>query len=102
MSVTSYKKCPKCNFMNVNNDVCEKCGEILSYKKKQELREQKMLQEQIIKLKQEKEQPSFIERMKTNRFFLVRVIGYILYSAVVVISVIGAGIAWLTAMVLGG
>ncbi len=99
---TSYKKCPKCNTTNIDTDICKNCGEILSYKKKQELREQKMREEQITKLKEATDNPNFVERMKKHPFFLVRILGYMLYSVVVVVSVIGGGLAWLTAMVMGG
>ncbi len=71
-----------------------------------EAREAKLISDTKIKeaeLKQLLETPdletkSFSERMKTNRFWVVRSVYYASYSVWMIVMAIGIGIAWLIAM----
>ncbi|MCH3885819.1 hypothetical protein [Tenacibaculum aquimarinum] len=48
------------------------------------------------------ENPGFAKRLKAHPFLLYRIFGWILYSVITVVSLIGAGLAWFIAMVAAG
>ena len=48
------------------------------------------------------EHPNFAERLKKHPFFIYRFLGWILYSVILIVSAIGAGLAWFIAMVAAG
>lgn len=95
-------KCPNCGVFNKNEEYCIDCNTLLSEQKKRELKEQAYKKEEIAKVIYEKENPNFAERLKKHPFFLYRVAGWILYSAFMVVSIIGSGLAWLIAMIAAG
>lgn len=99
---TKIIKCPKCNTFNKDRYFCENCGYLLSQKVKQIRKENEVMQTEIKKAIYKRENPGFVERLKKHHFFLYRAFGWILYSITMVISIIGAGLAWLIAMVAAG
>ena len=74
----------------------------ISHQKKREIKIAAVKQKQIDKVIFEKENPNFAERLKKHPNLLYRIFGWFLYSAILVVSAIGAGIAWLIAMLAAG
>ena len=99
---TSSIKCLACNTFTENSDFCKNCGELISNKRKIEIKEETFKQEQIDKAIYNLENPNLAERLKKHPFFLYKIVGWILYSAIVVVSAIGAFLAWFLTMVAAG
>lgn len=95
-------KCPKCGVFNKNEEYCTNCNTLLSEQKKRELKEEAYKKEEIARVIYEKENPNLAERLKKHPNFFYRIIGWILYSAFMVVSIIGSGLAWLIAMIAAG
>jgi hypothetical protein len=95
-------KCSNCGVFNTNKDYCTNCNTLISNQKKREIKEaevkQHLINEEIYKL----ENPNLAQRLKKHPFILYRIIGWILYSAIMVVSAIGAGLAWFITMVAAG
>jgi hypothetical protein len=102
MPKTSYIKCSKCGVFTTNADYCENCGELISYQKKVTLKKEELTKKRIAKAKWHIENPNLAERLKKHPYFLYRIVGWVLYSAFLVVSAIGAFLAWLIAMVAAG
>lgn len=98
----SYIKCSECGVFSTNSDHCEKCGALISYQKKVTLKKEAQTQKRIAKAKWELEHPNLAERLKQHPFFLYKVVGWILYSAFLLVSALGAFLAWFFAMVAAG
>ena len=94
--------CPNCGLFNTNKDYCTKCNTLISHKKKRELKEANFKQTEIDAAVYRLENPNLAERLKKHPFFLYRIIGWILYSAIMIVSAIGAGLAWFITMVAAG
>ncbi|WP_422106457.1 hypothetical protein [Winogradskyella sp.] len=72
----------------------------MSHKKR---REQRIKAEKIERLeKAKKRPPSFIEHLQQHRYIAYRALGWLLYSAFVVVGAIGAFIAWLVFAIAAG
>lgn len=102
MPNTSYIKCSECSTFSTNSDYCENCGALISYRKKVDLIKEEQTQKRIDKAKWELENPNLAERLKQHPFFLYKVVGWVLYSAFLVVSALGAFLAWFFAMVAAG
>ncbi len=102
MSVTRNIKCPNCGLFNTNKEYCENCSTLISHEKKRALKEEAFIQSQIEEAKHEIENPNLAERLKKHPFFLYKIVGWILYSAFLVVSAIGALLAWFITMVAAG
>lgn len=99
---TSLIKCHVCGHFNENTDYCTQCGALISHEKRRALRHEEFKQEQIALAQWKLENPTFVERLKKHPNFIAKGIGWILYSAIVVVSAIGGAIAWFVAMVAAG
>lgn len=95
-------KCVKCGVFTENSDYCKNCGELISFQKKTELRKEKQFQKRVEKAKWHIENPGFVEKLKKHPFFLYKALGWVMYSAIAVVSAIGAFLAWFFAMVAAG
>ena len=103
MAVTSRSiKCPECGVFTTNADYCKNCGTLISFAKKEELREQAIKQEIIDEEQFKIDNPNWVERLKKHPFLVYRVVGYLLYSVIFVVSAIGSLLAWFVAMVAAG
>ena len=95
-------KCSNCGLFNTNKDYCTNCNTLISHQKKREIKEaevkQHLINEEIYKL----ENPNLAQRLKKHPLILYRIIGWILYSAIMIVSLIGAGLAWFITMVAAG
>lgn len=100
--VSKNIKCAKCGVFTENSDFCKNCGELISFKKKQEIKQEGERQKRIDEAKYELENPNLAERLKQHPFFLYKIVGWILYSVFLVVSAIGAMLAWFIAMVAAG
>lgn len=98
----SLIKCPKCGTFNSNADYCTNCGELISHKIKISLREEQIKEQHIEEIRWKMENPNWAQRLKKHKFIPYRIIGWIAYSAFMVVSAIGAAIAWFVAMVAAG
>ena len=95
-------RCPNCGTMNTNQEYCTNCGTLISHQKKRELKEAEVKQAEIDEVIHEIENPNLAERLKKSPNVFYRIIGWILYSVITVISAIGAAIAWIVAMIAAG
>lgn len=102
MSITRNIKCPNCGLFNTNKEYCENCNTLISYKKKRVLKEEAFKQSQIEIAKHKIANPNLAERLKKHPFFLYKIIGWVLYSAFLLVSTIGAILAWFITMVAAG
>lgn len=102
MKVTRNIKCPNCGVFNADREYCKNCDTLISDKKKRELKKIAVEQKHIDEVIHEMENPGFAKRLKAHPFLLYRIFGWILYSAIMVVSAIGAGLAWFIAMVAAG
>lgn len=100
MSETYHIKCKKCGEFNTNRDYCKKCGHLISFNKKLELEAERKIQVEEEKRKLQK--PGWVERLKEHPNILCKIIGWFFYSAFLVITSIGAFVAWLLAMIAAG
>jgi hypothetical protein len=95
-------KCPNCGVFNTNRDYCENCKTLISNDKKRELKIAAIKQEQINEAIHRLENPGLAERLKKHPSLFYRIVGWVLYSVITVVSTIGAGLAWAIAMVAAG
>lgn len=93
-------KCINCGIYNKNRTRCKNCNTLLSHedRRDQTIEKEKQLQTEKIK----KQSPGFIERLRFHRLLVYRIIGWVLYSGFVVVSAIGAFIAWLVFAIAAG
>jgi predicted ATP-dependent serine protease len=99
---TRIVKCPNCGVFNTNREYCENCGELISDQKKREIKEEALKQDQIKEAIYEIENPNLAARLKKSPNAFKRIAGWVLYSVITVVSAIGAGLAWIIAMVAAG
>ncbi|TXD54385.1 MULTISPECIES: hypothetical protein [unclassified Polaribacter] len=99
---TRIIKCPKCGLFNTNKDYCENCNTLISNDKKRELKIAAVKQQQIDEAIYSIENPGLAERLKKHPNAFYRVVGWVLYSIITVVSLIGAGLAWAITMVAAG
>ncbi|CAM1335147.1 hypothetical protein [Tenacibaculum aestuariivivum] len=95
-------KCSKCGVFTSNADYCSNCGELISDQKKREIRAQRAKEKRVIAAKFELDNPDLATRLKKHPLFLYRVVGWVLYTAFLIVSLIGAGLAWVIAMIAAG
>lgn len=100
--MSSNIKCPKCEIFTADSDYCKNCGELISYQKKVHLKQEAQVQKRIAKAQWQLENPNVAERLKQHPFFLYKAAGWVLYSAFLVVSALGAFLAWFFAMVAAG
>ncbi|WP_158840910.1 hypothetical protein [Polaribacter sp. L3A8] len=102
MATKRMIRCPKCGIFNTDKEYCTNCNTLISHQKKVEIRAENVKQQQVDKAIYEKEHPNLAERLKKHPFWLYRIAGWFLYSTIMIISTIGAGLAWFIAMVAAG
>ena len=102
MAITKNIKCPNCGVFNTNRDYCIDCDTLISFERKQEQKIAAYKEEEVKRVKYDIENPNLAGRLKKHPFWLYRLVGWILYSAYLLISAIGALIAWFVAMVAAG
>ena len=99
---TRMIKCPNCGLFNTDKEYCENCNTLISNDKKREIKIKAFKQAQIDEAIQELENPGLAERLKKHPNVFYRTLGWVLYSVITVVSLIGAGLAWAIAMVAAG
>ena len=95
-------KCPNCGVFNTDKEYCTNCNTLISHQKKREIKVNAVKQKEVDKVIYEKENPNLAERLKKHSNIFYRIIGWVLYSVITVVSIIGAGLAWFIAMVAAG
>ncbi|WP_299061828.1 hypothetical protein [uncultured Polaribacter sp.] len=95
-------KCPNCGVFSKNKDYCQACNTLISEQKKRALKEQAYKDQEIAKVTYAKQNPNLAERLKKHPNIFFKIIGWILYSSFMVVSIIGSGLAWLIAMIAAG
>ncbi|PWG06452.1 hypothetical protein [Polaribacter aquimarinus] len=99
---TKIIKCSECGTVNKNSDYCTFCNALISDAKKREIKAEEVKKAEIERAIYKLENPNLAERLKKHPFFLYKLFGWILYSAIMIVSAIGAGLAWFIAMVAAG
>ena len=102
MSNIRIIKCSNCGVFNTNKEYCKNCNTLISDAKKREIKVAEVKQKEIDKVIHELENPNLAERLKKHPSFFFKMIGWLLYSAILVVTTIGAGLAWFIAMVAAG
>ncbi|WP_299667981.1 hypothetical protein [uncultured Polaribacter sp.] len=102
MATKRMVKCPNCGVFNTNKEYCTNCNTLISHKKKREIRAEAGKEKRVKEAIYEKENPNLAERLKKHPNIFYKMAGWILYSAILVVSTIGAGLAWFIAMVAAG
>lgn len=102
MAFTKRIKCANCGVFNTDKDYCENCNTLLSFEIKRAQKIAEFKAEEVQKIQHKIDNPNVAERLKKHPFFVVKIFGWILYSAYLLISVIGGLLAWFVAMVAAG
>ena len=102
MAIKRMIKCPNCGVFNTDKEYCTNCNTLISHQKKREIKVNAVKQKEVDKVIYEKENPNLAERLKKHSNIFYRIIGWVLYSVITVVSIIGAGLAWFIAMVAAG
>jgi hypothetical protein len=102
MGVTRNIKCSECGLFNTNKEYCENCNTLISHEKKRALKQEAFKKSEVKKAKHKIDNPNLTERLKKHPFFLYRVVGWVLYSAFLLVSLIGGALAWFITMVAAG
>ncbi|MGJ8744787.1 hypothetical protein [Polaribacter sp.] len=102
MAITRNIKCPKCGIFNTDKEYCEHCNTLISHQKKIAIKTIAVKQEEIDKVIHKRENPNLAEKLKKHPNIFYKIIGWVLYSAIAIVSIIGAGLAWFIAMVAAG
>lgn len=95
-------KCANCGTFNTNKEYCTNCNTLISHEKKREIKAEAIKQKRVDEAIHEIENPNLAERLKNHPNFMYRIFGWLLYSVIMVVSLIGAGLAWIIAMVAAG
>lgn len=97
MGKVSYRKCSNCGTLNVNNDYCENCGQLINIQLQRKMARE-ALDEKVQKEKSE-EKPNvvtvFFKKALAHPNLLIKIPAMIFYSIWVVVMSIGAFIAFL-------
>ncbi|MEM8521160.1 hypothetical protein [Flavobacterium sp. PL12] len=95
----SYIKCPKCNTVNLNNEYCSNCGELLDLVLKRRLETEKKIQFKIDEQEKSKKPPNKFEIFFNKglehsnlfiRYFFQTIYSIWLFFAVVIGGIIAA------------
>lgn len=98
--MASLIKCPNCGIYNKNEDYCTNCNTLLSYKKRREITFAQDEKDRDERERIEKEKsPSFYEKHKDHKYFIVRAFAKITHSIWMTFMTIGMAIAWLIAAI---
>lgn len=96
-------KCPNCGTFNTNSINCLTCQtSLIEREQKHQIRKEKVKQEYIEQVMYEKENPSLPKRLKQHRYFLFRIVGWILFSVTWIVSAIVSAFVWFVTMVAAG
>jgi ribosomal protein L37E len=95
-------KCSNCGTFNEDKEYCGHCGNLISDQKKRTLREEKVKEQEIQEFIYKIENPGVAKRWMKHPNIFVKIIGWMLYSVISVVSLIGAGLAWIVAMAAAG
>ncbi|WGH76738.1 hypothetical protein P8625_06175 [Tenacibaculum tangerinum] len=102
MAITRNVKCPNCGVFNTNRDYCKNCNTLISFEKKRAQKATAYKEKELKKAQEKISNPNIAERLKNHPFWLYKIVGWILYSGYLLVSAIGAFIAWIIAMVAAG
>ena len=94
--------CPNCGTVNKNNDYCSLCNTLISHRKKQEIKAEALKQKEVDAAIYKIENPGLALRLKKHPNFFYKIVGWMLYSVIMVVSAIGGALAWFITMVAAG
>ena len=93
------RKCLSCKVWNKDEDYCTNCGEPLSPKALDKLRDERLAEEEANR------PPTLLEKYKAkaqnSRYLIVKISFYMVYGTLLFIGGLGAFMAWLTALANG-
>ena len=99
---TRIIKCPNCGTFNKNVDYCKLCNTLISHQKKREIKVAEVKQKEVDKAIYDLENPNLAEHLKKHPNIFYKITGWILYSVITVVSIIGGALAWFITMVAAG
>ena len=94
--------CSNCGTVNKNSDYCTSCNVLISDKKKRALKAKEVKEKQIKEAIDDLENQNLTERLKKHPNIFYKILGWIMYSVITVVSIIAAGLAWIIAMIAAG
>ena len=83
--------CSNCGTVNKNNDYCELCNTLISDQKKRAIKAEEVKEKEIKEAIYELENPNLATRLKKHPNILYKILGWVIYSVITVVSAIGAG-----------
>ncbi|MEM6517018.1 MAG: hypothetical protein AAF688_12605 [Bacteroidota bacterium] len=94
--MATHIKCPNCGTFNTNREFCRNCGTLLSSKKRRELafKKEETERQERRRIKEEAN-PSFYDKYKDHRYWVVRVFATVTHYIALAFIAIGTFIAWL-------
>ena len=95
-------KCPNCGTFNKNRDYCKSCNTLISHQKKREIKVAEVKQKEVDQAIFDLENPNLAERLKKHPNIFYKISGWIMYSVITVVSIIGGALAWFITMVAAG
>ncbi len=97
MGEKRYRRCTKCNTMNLNRDYCEQCGTLINVnlRRKLEREARATKKEEERKLEKPSATVLFFKKMREHPNLFIRILGKILYSVWVIVVAIGAFLAFI-------
>lgn len=95
MAGTSYKKCPNCNTMNVDNDYCKACGALINMHLQRELERKTRAEAKAAEPQKPNVVTEFFEKAMNHSNLAVRLVAKFFYSIWAVVISIGTLLAFL-------
>jgi Fe2+ transport system protein B len=96
-----YIKCLQCGTINKNTDYCTQCKAYINLQKQRKKETQKAFEKR--QAQYEASQKSgfsrWLEKQKTHKFLMIRIIAWLFYSFWLVVMLIGSFLAWLAATI---
>ena len=97
MSTKTYRTCQNCGTVNLNEDYCQKCGEIININLKRKLEREQKTRAKLATEKAKKKNgiTIFFEEAKESENLIVRAVARFFYSIWVMVLAIGSFLALL-------
>ncbi|CAN0571513.1 unnamed protein product [Ectocarpus sp. 12 AP-2014] len=98
MSTETYRRCPNCGKMSLNQDYCPACGNIINITLKRELEQKEKASQRIKELNDPKKKSAitlFLENVKNHDNLVIKYVARFFYGIWIVVLAIGSFLALL-------
>src|SRR6056297_672191 len=98
MSSETYRRCPKCGKMSLNQDYCPACGSIINITLKRELERKEQASQRTKKRNDPKKKSAvtlFLENVKDHDNVIIKYIARFFYGIWIIVLAIGSFLALL-------